>query len=410
MKAFCSILCGFVATGAAFTPFFEATAKPVAAKTTATAKPYDEHVVKKGETLWSIAQAHNTSVGEIMDYNHLPTQTVRDGTPLKIPHRATESPRNARQHIHIMQEGQSFWSIADDYGVSHEGLAKANPDVNPSRIHEDMELVIPAEEPDSLQEKAKITTKPTAPVVPNQTAVGKGTLHTVAEKETFYSIGKKYEVSPASLMAANPSVKPERLRSGMQVVIPNGKAPSSPVPASGSKTTALTKPKSSGSGPLHTVKERESVSSISRKYGISEKSLMQTNRLKAQDILHPGDILTIPSTSAKQAPGPGKTETARLNQRSFAPTPASKPVASRPSFAPAQSLDKPSPVLSAPISSKSPAAKGGTVQSYVVSAGENEHTIAEAFGITRQQLFDYNRLDNSTSLRAGDEIMIPARR
>jgi hypothetical protein len=42
-----------------------------------------------------------------------------------------------------------------------------------------------------------------------------------------------------------------------------------------------------------------------------------------------------------------------------------------------------------------------------VSAGENENTICEAFGISKQALFDYNRLSSTTKLKPGDEIAIP---
>lgn len=418
MKAICFILCGVVASGAAFTPLSAATAKSSAVKPAKTAaKAYDEHVVKKGETLWSIAQAHNTSVGEVMDYNHLSNQTVREGVTLKIPHKTEVADKESvRQHIHVVEDGQTFWSVADEYGVSSEALAKANPNVNPNRLHPDMELVIPAEEPGSdAAKKADGAGRSSSPSLSSKAApTSKAGTYTVAEGETFYSIGKKYGVSSDALATANPSVKPERMRNGTQLVIPSGKAPkqmaalnldSSTAPvADGAKPTI--KPTTTAKpGVLHTVREKESVYSIARMYGVQEEPLMRANRLNSRDTLHPGDILTIPGatkTPASRTTAPSVV--ARAPEVTPNPAPASKPAASRPSFAPEK------PVPSAPVSSVSPAAKGGPVQSYVVSAGENEHTIAEAFGISKQQLFDYNRLDNSTSLRAGDEIMIPARK
>jgi len=49
----------------------------------------------------------------------------------------------------------------------------------------------------------------------------------------------------------------------------------------------------------------------------------------------------------------------------------------------------------------------GVIRSYIVGAGEDENTISEAFGISRKQLLEYNRLSSSTNLKPGDEIMIP---
>jgi hypothetical protein len=42
-----------------------------------------------------------------------------------------------------------------------------------------------------------------------------------------------------------------------------------------------------------------------------------------------------------------------------------------------------------------------------VSAGEDENTICEAFGISKQALFSYNHLSATTKLKPGDEIAIP---
>jgi hypothetical protein len=49
----------------------------------------------------------------------------------------------------------------------------------------------------------------------------------------------------------------------------------------------------------------------------------------------------------------------------------------------------------------------GVIRSYIVSAGEDENTICDAFGISKQTLFSYNRLSATTKLKPGDEIAIP---
>jgi LysM repeat protein len=353
-----------------------APAKTESAKTIQSTKAYQDHIVKRGETLWSIAQQHGTSVGEVMDYNHMPNEAVREGMTLKIPQRQVTDPRKARQHIHIVAEGETFWTVASDYGVSAEGLAKANPNVNPSRVHQDMELIIPAEEPGSepLTEKAAITsttadstTKPT-----KSAATGN---HVVQTGETFYSIGKKYGVSITALMTSNPSVKPERLSKGMQLVIP-GKAP---VTSSPTKTVAKTGTNASKPGKLHTVVPRETVSGIARKYGVSEEALLRQNQLERNAQIKAGDVLTIPAATSS-AP--------RLANTAPAPAPASTqaPAGNSPEAAPTQQ----------------PASRA-----YVVSAGETAGTIAEAFDITKQQLFEFNHLPANAKLNAGDQIQVP---
>src|SRR5947207_548778 len=92
-----------------------------------------EHKVTRGETLWSISQKHHTSVGAIMDFNHLPDHNVREGMVLRIPPNVVEStPVVRRQRVHVVKRGEDFWDIADHYKIKPSVLAKANPNVNPN--------------------------------------------------------------------------------------------------------------------------------------------------------------------------------------------------------------------------------------------------------------------------------------
>lgn len=337
-----------------------------------TVPDYAEHKVTRGETLWSISQKHQTSVGVIMDFNHLPNQTVREGMILRIPRRATEDPRKLRQHIHVIESGETFWSIAEKYDVAPALLAQANPNINPNRVHEDMELIIP------VREGADVTTRDDpAPPAPSPKS-GSMIQHTVGENETFYSIGRRYRVPMDSIVAANPSVKPERLRAGMKVWVPSkNPAPVKPT------TPAATKPVNART---HTIAEGESIASIAKKHGVSESDLLRENKLDDDDAIFVGDVLKIPGSG---------------NYASPARQPQGKPDAGTPS--------KPPSAPTKPAGGTPPNTVGndGTIRSYIVSAGEDESTICEAFGISKQQLYEYNRLAPGTRLKPGDEIAIP---
>lgn len=299
-------VCGFFAVLTTTASLMAAT--PNVAKKPADAKAagpaFDEHKVKKGETLWGIAQKHSTSVGEIMDYNRLPNETVRDGMTLKIPLR--------KKNIPIK--------------------------LNPTRDADSIKEVAPPSKP------SPVTSAPAGTL-----------LHTVAENETFYSIGKKYGLPMGSLVAANPTVKPEQLREGMKIIVPK-----STVPKSKESTikTADSKVKS--------PEANSAASTPADKTG--------------------SGIVTEKAKTTPPASSPTKKE-----------TPASKPVvvASKPAVMHTDEV-KPKPPI-----------EDGVIRSYIVSAGEDENTISEAFGISKKQLLEYNRLSSSTNLKPGDEIMIP---
>lgn len=331
-----------------------------------------EHKVTRGETLWSISQKHRTSVGAVMDYNHLPDHSVREGMVLRIPPRVVENAGYRPPQVHVVKRGEDFWQIADRYKVPSSQLAKANPNVNPNRIHEDMELIIPTQEGEIVPRREEPAPRP-QPASMIQ--------HTVGENETFYSIGRRYGVPMDTVVAANPTVRPERLRAGMKVWVPSKNAP------------PVTKPKPTEvaarvRGHTHTVKENESVASIAKQHGVSESALMRENDLTEDDVIYVDDVLKIP--------GAGMVLSSPL-------PPQTKPGAAQPKPQTPPTQNRPTGGNTVPNT----VGDDGTIRSYIVSAGENENTICDAFGITKQQLYDYNRLAPTTKLKAGDEIAIP---
>lgn len=327
------------------------------------APAYLEHKVARGETLWRIAQKHRTSVGAIMDYNRMPDQMVREGSTLRIPLPQAPAPR-PRQPIHVVRDGETFWSIADKYRIPPKALAQANPNINPNRIHEDMELFLPVEvRPESPPPSPRPGTAPPAPPPPPRNIIE----HMVQPNETYYSIAKKYGVTMEAMVAANPQARPERLRSGMVVAVPMKSAPK------GSPSPKPSAPGGTSSARTYKIREGDTMSSIAQRHGISEAALLKENNLKADDPFYVDDVLKIP--------GSGSSSGARTTST----TPARKTPAPAPTSA---NRDK-------------------YIPSYTVSAGESVTSISEAFGITPKQLLDMNRLPSNARLKAGDEIMIP---
>lgn len=347
---------------------------------TQTQPPHVEHKVTRGETLWRIAQKHKTSVGAIMDYNRMSDQMVREGMTLRIPTPRPQDAKSSREHLHVVKGGETFWSIAEDYGISPKALAQANSNVNPNRIYEDMELVIPVEE---RAPSAAASAPAAAP-----TSAGPGMLeHKVEDNETYYSIAKRYGVTMESMVAANPQVKPERLRPGMTVRVPM-KSDRTPANAAGSQTRESVV---TSSAPQRTYKIREgdTMTAIAQKHGVTEAALLKENKLSASDPFYVDDVLKIPA-GGQSAPRSTRDNKSVVQPGEKAgsslPSPRRQPQS-------AQGSDGRD--------------KNGSIPSYIVSAGEDIATICDAFGVTRQQLLDYNHLPANARLKTGDEIMIP---
>ena len=97
------------------------------------------HIVKKGETLSSLARRYRTTVGEIQAQNPgLDPQRLSVGTTLSITVGTAPVVRT-----HVVRRGDTLSSIARRYGTTMRALAQANPVANPNRLRVGQVLVIP---------------------------------------------------------------------------------------------------------------------------------------------------------------------------------------------------------------------------------------------------------------------------
>lgn len=83
----------------------------------------NEYIVKKGDTLYSIAKKYNISVNELKNYNNLKSNTLNINQILKIP---TKSSNTTSNNYYIVSKGDSLWSISRKYNISVDELKRLN--------------------------------------------------------------------------------------------------------------------------------------------------------------------------------------------------------------------------------------------------------------------------------------------
>jgi LysM repeat protein len=178
--------------------------------------------------------------------------------------------------VHVVQRGETLYSIARRYGVSVGAICAANSIADPSLIYAGQQLVIPG------------TGGSGAPAPPS------GGTHVVRPGENLYRIALRYGTTILALAKANGISDPTQIRVGQTLVIPGGAGP----PAAPSSPPAA--------GQTHTVRPGETLSAIARRYGVSVWVLARANSLANPSLIVPGQVLVIPgSSSPSPAPSGG---------------------------------------------------------------------------------------------------------
>lgn len=104
------------------------------------------HRVEPGETLWGLARAYGVTVGALRQANDLAGEVIRPGQSLQVPGQTVvEAAPRATEHV--VQSGDSLWSIARRYDRTVAALQDANDLGTRSTILPGQTLIIPVAAP-----------------------------------------------------------------------------------------------------------------------------------------------------------------------------------------------------------------------------------------------------------------------
>lgn len=189
------------------------------------ASPGKHYTVRKGDTLWRIADKHNTSINALKSANRLSSETISTGQTLLIPGHGESAPSMGRPSAagsHVVRQGETFSQIARSHGVSQDALARANPAAYPDRLLIGEKLMIPG---------GKSTPVPSyEPPANSPAATLSSRAHVVKRGESLGAIAKSYGIPTATLASANKLKNANLIEPGQRLIIPSGgtKSPAAP--------------------------------------------------------------------------------------------------------------------------------------------------------------------------------------
>ena len=180
-------------------------------------------------------------------------------------------------------------------------------------------------------------------------------IHVVQAGETLYSIAVRYDKTVAEIAQANGMSAPYTIHSGNKLTIPPA-AGAAPAPAS----SPAEAPQQASGTSAYIVKRGDSLSTIAAQFGITYIELAQMNGIDDPDVLHVGQVLTVPTPAAAPAASPA--------------APAAQP----------------------------------TTTTYTVKRGDSLSTIAAQFDMNYFELAQMNGITDYDSLHVGQVLTVPA--
>lgn len=104
---------------------------PSIPKETPSTGNYYTYTIKKGDTIYQIAKKYNTTPEAIKTSNNLTSNTLTIGATIKIPKANSETsstlpPSNANSDIYIVKKGDTLYQIAQKYNTTVAELKKNN--------------------------------------------------------------------------------------------------------------------------------------------------------------------------------------------------------------------------------------------------------------------------------------------
>lgn len=167
---------------------------------------FNEHKVKRKETLFSLAKEYNVEEADIKKHNpHLYSESLQKGETIKIPRYKKvikiESPESLTAPYTVLpKEGK--WRIAYKFGITVNELEALNPNMG-DVLQEGQIIQVPNKEKTDIKQVDE-----------------RYSYYTVLPKEGFYRLKLKLGLEQSELEALNPELKEGGLKEGMVLKIP----------------------------------------------------------------------------------------------------------------------------------------------------------------------------------------------
>lgn len=220
------------------------------------------YTVKRGDTLYSIANQFNTTVQTIKNLNNLTSNNLQIGQVLLVTEKVYPD-----VSTYIVEKGDTLYSIATKFSTTVQAIKTLN-NLTTNTLLPGQHIYIPT--------SSEMPTEPTTPEVPTQPFEPDipYLTYTVQRGDSLWKISRKYEVPVNDIISFN-NLSSVNLQIGDELKIP------------------LTSQDNNTASKTYTVKTGDTLWSIAKKIDVSVNDLKAANNLTS-NLLSVGQTLTIP--------------------------------------------------------------------------------------------------------------------
>ena len=212
------------------------------------------YIVKRGDTLYSIARDNNISVAELKNINNITNNTIYVGQELYLKNKIVEEEPNVNDDIYVVKKGDTLYSISKKLNISIDTLKALNK-LNTNEIYVGQQLILSN---DKNSEEYDV--------------------YTVKKGDSLWSISQKYNISVKELIELN-NLNNLTLQINQKLKVPK---------------TIIIEPEENDTE-IYIVEKNDTLWSISRKFNISVNELKELNNLTS-NLLSIGQELKIKRT------------------------------------------------------------------------------------------------------------------
>lgn len=207
--------------------------------------PTHAYTAKNGDTYWKIAQSYGVSLDTLLKVNGNDT-LLNAGDNVLIP----------GIDVHIAAAGDTYWKIASKYGINFYTLLAINNANEASGLNLGQAVML------------------------------SGKTHTVKSGDTYWKIAQSYGVDFYELLALNSATEASWLSVGQTVLIPANASSKPAVSSSGTEPYITYQ--------AYTVEQGDTLWTLAEKFAIPYTELCSANKMNDSTLIYAGMKLTIP--------------------------------------------------------------------------------------------------------------------